>query len=304
VSHCFQSSLDFIIALAATVDDHSLLIADQHLLIVTKHIDQPFTSSTMPLDTTSTYSTTLLRLDGRRWNELRKISASISTQPTADGSSLVTTGNTSVVCTITGPREGRGQGDRTNAIVETEINIAPFAQLDRRRVGRTDKRVQELQTTISQAFQAHLFTHLYPRSSILISLTVLSLDGGLLSTCLNAASIALIDAGVPMPSILASITTGTIIPTDNSLSRPEPVLDLNNAEEVELPFMNLATVRGQTGSEDQISVLLMETKVQMSEANNPLEIMLRIGLDGCAQVRSHLEGVIRRHGRRMTQGRR
>jgi len=260
--------------------------------------------TTMPLDTTSTYSTTLLRQDGRRWNELRKFSASISTQPSADGSSLITMGNTSVVCTITGPREGRGQGDRTNAVVETEINIAPFAQLDRRRAGRTDKRVQELQTTISQAFQAHLFTHLYPRSSILISLIVLSLDGGLLSTCLNAASIALVDAGVPMPSILASITTGTIMPTDNTLNRPEPILDLNNAEEVELPFMSLATVRGDTGAEDQISVLLMETRVQMSEVNNPLEIMLGIGLDGCAQVRSTLEETVRRHGRRVMQGRR
>lgn len=133
---------------------------------------------------------------------------------------------------------------------------------------------------------------------------MLSLDGGLLSTCLNAASIALVDAGVPMPSILAAITSGTIIPTDNTLSRPEPILDLNNAEEVELPFMNLATVRGGTGSEDQISVLLMETRVQMSEVNSPLEIMLRIGLDGCAQVRTTLEEVVRKHGRGVMQARR
>jgi exosome complex component RRP41 len=60
----------------------------------------------MPLDTVSTYAQTLLRTDGRRWNELRRLSASISTQPSSDGSSLLTMGNTMVVCTITGPREG------------------------------------------------------------------------------------------------------------------------------------------------------------------------------------------------------
>ena len=60
----------------------------------------------MPLDTVSTYSQTLLRQDGRRWNELRRITASISTQPSSDGSSLLTMGNTTVVCTVTGPREG------------------------------------------------------------------------------------------------------------------------------------------------------------------------------------------------------
>lgn len=60
----------------------------------------------MPLDTISTYSQTLLRQDGRRWNELRRITASIQTQPSSDGSSLLTMGNTMVVCTVTGPREG------------------------------------------------------------------------------------------------------------------------------------------------------------------------------------------------------
>lgn len=60
----------------------------------------------MPLDTLSTYSQTLLRQDGRRWNELRRVTASISTQPSSDGSSLLTLGNTMVLCTVTGPREG------------------------------------------------------------------------------------------------------------------------------------------------------------------------------------------------------
>lgn len=60
----------------------------------------------MPLDTASTYGQTLLRTDGRRWNELRRTSASISTQSSSDGSSQFVMGNTLVVCTIIGPREG------------------------------------------------------------------------------------------------------------------------------------------------------------------------------------------------------
>lgn len=257
----------------------------------------------MPLDTTSTYPVTNLRLDGRRWNELRSLSASITTQPSADGSSQITQGNTTVVCTITGPREGRGQGDRNNAVVETEINIAPFASTDRRGGGkaRVDKRLSELQTTISQAFQAHLFTHLYPRSSILITLTVLSLDGGLLSACFNAASLGLVDAGVPMPSVLAAVSAGVIVPVEGD-GRPEPILDLNNAEEQELAFLSLATVRGVEG-EDQVSALLMETRVSASQGG-AFDVMLRIGMDGCAQVRTVLEETIRRHGTKLLQGRR
>lgn len=255
----------------------------------------------MPLDTTSTYPTTLLRLDGRRWNDLRKFSASISTQPSADGSSLVSQGNTTVVCTITGPREARSSTDRNNASIDCEINIAPFAQPDRRTRSRTDKRVQELQTTIASAFQSHVFTHLYPRSNILISLTVLALDGGLLSACLNAASLALVDAGVPMPSVLAGVSSGVILSVEGK--KPEPVLDLSSAEELELAFMTVGTVRGMGGEEDQVSVLMMETKVQGGEGG-ALEVMMRVALDGCAGVRRSMEETVRNHGRAVMQARR
>ncbi|RMZ78390.1 hypothetical protein DV738_g3893, partial [Chaetothyriales sp. CBS 135597] len=258
----------------------------------------------MPLDTLSTYSQTLLRLDGRRWNELRQITAFISTQPSSDGSSLLTMGNTMVVCTITGPREGRGQRDNNNAIVETEISIAPFAQIERRRRGKNDKRVLELQTAISNAFQSHLFTHLYPRSTISISVHVLSLDGALLAACLNAASLALVDAGVPMPSILAAISSGIIANTDDPSKKPEPVLDLNTAEEQELPFLSLATVAAQPEEEDKVSVLMMESRIPIGGAHNQLESMLAIGVDGCKQVRSRMEDVIRKHGAKVMAGRR
>jgi exosome complex component RRP41 len=84
----------------------------------------------MPLDT-STYSLALLRLDGRRWNELRRIHAQISTQAAADGSSYLEMG------TVTGPAEGRQTGQRggkdNEAKVEVEIGFAGFSGLERRK---------------------------------------------------------------------------------------------------------------------------------------------------------------------------
>jgi exosome complex component RRP41 len=197
----------------------------------------------------------------------------------------------------------RGQRDINSALVETEVTIAPFAQTDRRRRTKGDKRVQELQSTITSAFQAHLFTHLYPRSSITISLHVLSLDGALLAACLNAASLALVDAGVPMPSILATVTSGMIISPDAS-TPADPILDLNNAEELELPFLSVATVAGlNKDEEDKVSVLIMESRIQIGPEGKKLEAMLAVGVDGCKQVRAIMEGVVRSHGSRLLQGR-
>jgi exosome complex component RRP41 len=95
----------------------------------------------MPLDTSS-YSLALLRLDGRRWNELRRINAQISTQAAADGSSYLEMGNTKVICTVVGPAEGRksnGAGAGDNADIRVEIGIAGFSGIDRKKRGRGDK---------------------------------------------------------------------------------------------------------------------------------------------------------------------
>jgi exosome complex component RRP41 len=99
----------------------------------------------MPLDT-STYALSLLRLDGRRWNELRRLHAQISTQAAADGSSYLEMGNTKVLCTVTGPFEGPkqgggqqgGGGKDTDARVEVEVGFAGFSGVERRR-RRNDK---------------------------------------------------------------------------------------------------------------------------------------------------------------------
>jgi exosome complex component RRP41 len=96
----------------------------------------------MPLDT-STYSLALLRLDGRRWNELRRLTAQISTQAAADGSSYLEMGNTKVICTVTGPAEAKSSGGSRaggdKADVQVQISIAGFSGIDRKRRGRGDK---------------------------------------------------------------------------------------------------------------------------------------------------------------------
>ena len=90
----------------------------------------------MPLDT-STYHLSLLRLDGRRWNELRRLHAQISTQASADGSSYLEMGNTKVICTVAGPAEVRGArregAERDNAVVMVEVGVAGFAGVERKR---------------------------------------------------------------------------------------------------------------------------------------------------------------------------
>lgn len=150
-----------------------------------------------------------------------------------------------------------------------------------------------MQATIANAFTSTLFTHLYPHSTILINLHVLSQDGSLLAACLNAATLALIDAGIPMADYIVACTAGSTSTYSSNEESADPLLDLNGTEEQELPFLTVGTL----GAEEKVSVLVMETRVQVGR----LEGMLAVGVDGCKQVREILDQVVRRQGKMMLE---
>ncbi|KAK3309826.1 3' exoribonuclease family, domain 1-domain-containing protein [Chaetomium strumarium] len=264
----------------------------------------------MPLDT-STYSLALLRVDGRRWNELRRVHAQIRTQAAADGSSYLEMGHTKVMCVVTGPSEpgprrggvggggagagggGGAGGQGKEAEVVVSIVIAGFSSVDRKRRGRGDKRTLEMQSTVANALAASLHTHLFPHSQISISLHVLSQDGSLLAALINAATLACVDAGIPMTDYVVACTAGSTSTYAANDESADPLLDLNHQEEQELPGLTVATL----GESDRVAVLVCESRVQVSR----LEGMLAVGVDGCKQMREILDRVVREKGRRMIQ---
>lgn len=151
-----------------------------------------------------------------------------------------------------------------------------------------------MQITIANAFSQSLFTHLYPHSTITLSLHVLSQDGSLLAALLNASTLALIDAGIPMRDYICACTAGSTSSYSSNDEKADPLLDLNNMEEQELPFLTVATL----GDTDDVSVLVMETRVQIGR----LEGMLAVGVDGCKQVREILDQVVRKRGVKILEG--
>lgn len=148
-----------------------------------------------------------------------------------------------------------------------------------------------MQHSISSAFSDTVFTSFYPHSTITISLHVLSQDGALLAACLNAATLALIDAGVPMKDYISACTIGSTASYASNDEAADPLLDLNGTEELELPFLTMGT----SGGEDKVNVLVMETRIQMPM----LGAMISVGLDGCKQMRQILDGVVREHGKKL-----
>lgn len=120
---------------------------------------------------------------------------------------------------------------------------------------------------------------------------MLSSDGSLLAALLNAATLALVDAGIPMSDYIAACTAGSTSSYAAGDDSADPLLDLNTQEEQELPFLTVATL----GASDRIAVLVCESRVQVSR----LEGMLVVGVDGCRQVRQLIDRVIKDKGAKM-----
>ncbi|KFO69218.1 Exosome complex component RRP46, partial [Cuculus canorus] len=59
---------------------------------------------------------------------------------------------------------------------------------------------------LRQTCEAVLLGALHPRSAVTIVLQVLSDAGSLLSCCLNAACLAMLDAGLPLSSLFCGVT--------------------------------------------------------------------------------------------------
>lgn len=126
---------------------------------------------------------------------------------------------------VFGPKEveNRSQMDSTKAIVRCEYAMAAFSTGERRRRGKSDRRATEISMVIRNALEQNIILELMPRTQIDVFVQVLQADGGTRCAAINAAFLALADAGVPMRDMLGSCAAGYL---DNT-----PLLDLNYLED-------------------------------------------------------------------------
>ena len=152
-----------------------------------------------------------IRLDGRRFDELRPIRIEAGVLKKADGSAYLEWGNNKVLAAVYGPREAhpRHLQDPAKALVQCRYNMAPFSVTERKRPG-PDRRSVEISKVISEAFASVVFVEQFPRTSVDIFIEVLQADAGTRCAGLTAASVALADAGIPMRDLVASCASGKI----------------------------------------------------------------------------------------------
>jgi len=126
----------------------------------------------------------------------------------------------------------------------------------------------EISLVIKQTFEAVVMTELAPRSQIDIFVSVLQADGGTRCAAINAATLALIDAGIPMKEFVCACAAGFVNGT--------AILDLNYVEDssgADLPIALLP----QSG---KITMLQMDSKLRLDE----FEQVMHLAVEGCKKL--------------------
>ncbi|KAI0088287.1 ribosomal protein S5 domain 2-type protein [Irpex rosettiformis] len=219
------------------------------------------------------------RSDGRRQYELREITIDLSQRGAADGSAMITHGLTQVLVTVFGPREAKMRSHTLHdrAVLNVEVNIAPFSTGERRRRTRGDKRVLELASAIKSTFEPVVQTSLYPRSQIDIYVHVLQQDGGLLQASINGTTLALVSAGIPLLDLLCSVSGG--------VHSASPLLDLTTLEENDLPHLTVA-VMPKSG---KVTLVSMETRLHVDRFGE----MFRLACDAAKVIHGEMKKAVK-----------
>ncbi|KAI1293283.1 Exosome component 5 [Mortierella claussenii] len=142
----------------------------------------------------------MARLDRTRTSshQLRPFFSSQNLLNRADGSAQFDFGGSSVLCSVVGPAEVK--------IRDEKLDKATIEVVARPLVGLPSVKDKAREQAIRETLEPLILSSLHPRTLLQIVVQIMKDDGCILSTAFNATILALLDAGIPLKSILGSVT--------------------------------------------------------------------------------------------------
>ncbi len=164
------------------------------------------------------------RFDGRKFDETREIVAKVGVVPNADGSALFAFGDTIAIAAVYGPKQLHPQHMQNpeKGILRCNYNMMSFSVSDRIKPGPS-KRSTEISKISEWALESSTLLGEYQNTVVDIHILIQQANASTRCAGINAASLALAHAGVPMKDLISSVSIGKI---DKQL-----VVDVNKDEE-------------------------------------------------------------------------
>ena len=223
------------------------------------------------------------RIDGRKFNETREIKAKIGVVPNADGSAMVSFGDTNAIEAVYGPRQLRPQHlqNPEKGLLRCNYSMLSFSVNERIRPG-PNKRSTEISKITEWSLAPAILIDEFPNTVVDVHIAIPQADASTRCAGINAASLALAHAGVPMKELVTSVSIGKI---DKQL-----VADVSKAEE--------DYEEGEGATDIAMSFLSRSEKlahIQLDGKISPKELneAIKLGLETCKKIRKIQEDVLK-----------
>jgi len=229
----------------------------------------------------------LQRKDGRGANQLREIRIDLDVNKYAEGSALITLGDTKVICTASQedkvPHWLRGQGQ---GWVTAEYGMLPRAtnvrtQREASR-GRPSGRTQEIQRLIGRSLRAITQMTAFGERTLWIDCDVIQADGGTRTASITGGFVALALAFKKMrekDQLLLKPLTGLVAATSVGLLEGTPCLDLNYEEDSGAE-VDMNIVRTSAGKFVEVQGTAEKTPFSQEE----MQKMLALAVEGIERL--------------------
>jgi exosome complex component RRP41 len=210
------------------------------------------------------------RTDGRVIDELRDVKIGVGIIKNADGSAFIEFGKNKIIVAVYGPREVHPKhmalSDR--CVLRCRYHMSPFST-DTRKNPAPSRREVEISKVIREALEPAIILEDYPRAAIDVFIEVLQADGGSRCAGIDAASVALADAGINMRDLVSACAAGKV---DDKI-----VLDINDTEDKEggadMPVAYLPNL-------NQVSLLQLDGILDSTQFNSCLDNAIK----GCLKI--------------------
>jgi exosome complex component RRP41 len=175
------------------------------------------------------------RVDGRGIMDIRPLNIQAGVLERADGSCLLEWGRNRVLASVYGPREvfPKHMTDPTKCVIRFRYSMAPFSNIDEHSRAGQNRRSQEISKIARHVFENVVLVEQFPKTMIDVVTEVLQSDGGTRIAAITAASVALVDAGIPCKDLVCGVSVGRI--------NGELVVDVDKYEdnfgESDIPFV-------------------------------------------------------------------
>ena len=211
-----------------------------------------------------------IRCDGRKVNETRKVTIKAGVLKNADGSAYIEFGDNKILAGVFGPRDvhPKHMANTDTGIIRCRYHMSPFSVTERKNPAPSRREI-EISKVIKEALEPALILDQFPRTAVDVFIEILQADGGSRCAALDAASVALADAGIPMRDMVCACAAGKVADT--------VILDVNNEEDqagqADMPV-------GYMPNLDKITLIQLDGVLTPDEYKKCVET----AIDGCKQV--------------------